>query len=142
MDDLLPRPSVVGVLNVTPDSFSDAGLFLDPDAALLRARSLVRDGAAMVDVGGESTRPGARDVPLDEELRRVVPVLERLEGTPVSIDTSKAEVARRALDLGAISLNRRQIRLERDLKCRGWRSEGVERRADQLLRRAELGEGL
>jgi dihydropteroate synthase len=105
LDELLPRPSVVGVLNVTPDSFSDDGLYLDAVASVERARRLVRGGAAVVDVGGESTRPGALDVPLDEELRRVIPVLERLEGVPVSIDTSKAEVARRALDLGAVMVN-------------------------------------
>jgi dihydropteroate synthase len=105
VEELLPRPSVVGVLNVTPDSFSDAGLYLDAEAAVLRAHRLLEDGAALVDVGGESTRPGALDVPLDEELRRVVPVLERLQGAPLSIDTSKAEVARRALDLGASFVN-------------------------------------
>jgi dihydropteroate synthase len=105
VEELLPRPSVVGVLNVTPDSFSDAGLYLDAEAAVLRAHRLLGDGAALVDVGGESTRPGALDVPLVEELRRVVPVLERLQGAPLSIDTSKAEVARRALDLGAILVN-------------------------------------
>jgi dihydropteroate synthase len=101
----LPRPSVVGVLNVTPDSFSDGGLHVDPEAAVAHARDMLEDGAALVDVGGESTRPGADGIALDEELRRVIPVLERLQGAPVSIDTTKAEVARRALALGAELVN-------------------------------------
>lgn len=106
IEELLPRPSVMGVVNVTPDSFSDGGAYLDPDRAAARARRLVEEGAAIVDVGGESTRPGSRGISLDEELRRVVPVLERLGGALlVSIDTSKAEVARRALDLGAVMVN-------------------------------------
>ena len=100
-----PRPSVLGVVNVTPDSFSDGGLFLDPERAVEQARRLVGEGAALVDVGGESTRPGSRGVSADEELRRVVPVLEALAGLPVSIDTSKAEVARRAIELGAVMVN-------------------------------------
>jgi dihydropteroate synthase len=95
----------MGIVNVTPDSFSDGGVNLDPDTAAAAARRMVGDGAAIVDVGGESTRPGADTVTLEEELRRVVPVLERLEGIPVSIDTSKAEVARRALELGAELVN-------------------------------------
>ena len=95
----------MGIVNVTPDSFSDGGVHLDPDAAAASARRMVEEGAAIVDVGGESTRPGHEPVPLEEELRRVVPVLERLEGVPVSIDTSKAEVARRALALGAELVN-------------------------------------
>ena len=100
-----PRPSVLGVVNVTPDSFSDGGLFVEPAAAVEHARSLLDDGAALVDVGGESTRPGAASVPADEELARVVPVLEGLAGLPISIDTSKAAVARRALELGAVLVN-------------------------------------
>jgi dihydropteroate synthase len=101
-----PRPSVMGVVNVTPDSFSDGGVHFDPDDAVATARRMLDEGAAIVDVGGESTRPGSEGVRLDEELRRVVPVLERLEGeVPVSIDTSKAEVARRALELGAELVN-------------------------------------
>lgn len=99
------RPAVMGIVNVTPDSFSDGGLHLDPDDAAAAARRMVEDGAAIVDVGGESTRPGSDGVSLDEELRRVVPVLERLDGVPVSIDTAKAEVARRALGLGAELVN-------------------------------------
>jgi len=96
----------MGVLNVTPDSFSDGGVHLDPDVAAAAARRMLEEGAAIVDVGGESTRPGSAGVSLDEELRRVVPVLERLRGNvPVSIDTAKAEVARRALTLGAELVN-------------------------------------
>ncbi len=96
----------MGIVNVTPDSFSDGGVHLDPDVAADAARRMVSDGAAIVDVGGESTRPGSEGVSLDEELRRVVPVLERVAGElPVSIDTSKAEVARRALALGAELVN-------------------------------------
>jgi dihydropteroate synthase len=96
----------MGIVNVTPDSFSDGGETFDPERAAARARRLVADGAAIVDVGGESTRPGAAGVSADEELRRVVPVLERLEGElPVSIDTAKAAVARRALELGAELVN-------------------------------------
>jgi dihydropteroate synthase len=99
------RPSVMGVVNVTPDSFSDGGVHLDPDTAAGAAQRMVADGAAIVDVGGESTRPGSEGVSADEELRRVVPVLERLDGLPVSIDTAKAQVARRALELGAELVN-------------------------------------
>ncbi len=95
----------MGVLNVTPDSFSDGGRYASADEAAAAARVMVTEGAAVVDVGGESTRPGSAGVSLDEELRRVVPVLERLEGIPVSIDTTKAEVARRALSLGAELVN-------------------------------------
>jgi dihydropteroate synthase len=106
IDERFNRPSVMGVLNVTPDSFSDGGRNLDPDVAALAARRMIADGAAIVDVGGESTRPGADAVPVDEELRRVVPLLERLQGeVPVSIDTAKAEVARRAFELGAELVN-------------------------------------
>ena len=96
----------MGVVNVTPDSFSDGGVHLDPVAAVAAARRMWADGAAIVDVGGESTRPGSRGVPLDEELRRVVPVLEAVAGEgAVSIDTAKAEVAHRALELGAVMVN-------------------------------------
>ena len=99
------RPAVMGVVNVTPDSFSDGGLFLDPELAAQQARRLLAEGAALVDVGGESTRPGSDGVSAEEEIRRVEPVLEALAGLPVSIDTSKAEVARRALELGAVMVN-------------------------------------
>ncbi|HYZ19761.1 MAG TPA: dihydropteroate synthase [Gaiellaceae bacterium] len=101
-----PRPSVMGIVNVTPDSFSDGGVNFRAENAIASARRMAADGAAIVDVGGESTRPGADPVSLDEELRRVVPVLEGLAGeVSVSIDTAKAEVARRALDLGAELVN-------------------------------------
>ena len=99
------RPSVMGILNVTPDSFSDGGVHLEPEVAAAAARRMIAEGAAIVDVGGESTRPGSDGVSTDEELRRVIPVLERLDGVPVSIDTAKAEVARRALELGAWLVN-------------------------------------
>src|SRR5262245_5399728 len=106
IEERFPRPSVMGVLNVTPDSFSDGGAHLDPAAAIAAARRMVAAGAAIVDVGGESTRPGSDGVDAAEELRRVVPVLEALEGdVAVSIDTTKAEVARRALALGAELVN-------------------------------------
>ena len=95
----------MGVLNVTPDSFSDGGLFVDPADAIAHGRRLLEEGAALVDVGGESTRPGAAPVSAEEELARVEPVLEGLGGLPVSIDTSKAAVARRALELGAELVN-------------------------------------
>jgi dihydropteroate synthase len=95
----------MGILNVTPDSFSDGGRFASPEEAAAEARAMLSAGAALVDVGGESTRPGSDAVPADEELRRVVPVLELLEGLPVSIDTTKAEVARRAVALGAVLVN-------------------------------------
>ena len=101
-----PRPSLMGIVNVTPDSFSDGGRYAHADAAIARVHELVADGATIVDLGGESTRPGSEPVPLDEELRRLVPVLEGLAGAaPVSVDTAKAEVARRALALGAELVN-------------------------------------
>jgi dihydropteroate synthase len=106
LEDRFPAPSVMGVVNVTPDSFFDGGVNLDPAAAASSARRMIREGAAIVDVGGESTRPGSAGVSADEERRRVVPVLEALAGeVPLSIDTAKAEVARRALDLGAEMVN-------------------------------------
>ena len=95
----------MGIVNVTPDSFSDGGVHLDPGVAVAAARRMVEEGAAIVDVGGESTRPGHEPVSVEEELRRLVPVLERLDDMPVSIDTSKAAVARRALALGAELVN-------------------------------------
>src|ERR671930_880288 len=102
VEERFPRPSVMGVVNVTPDSFSDGGVNFRPDDAVASARRMVDEGAAIVDVGGESTRPGSEGVSVDEELRRVVPVLEALgDELPVSIDTAKADVARRALALGA-----------------------------------------
>jgi dihydropteroate synthase len=104
-EERFPRPSVVGVLNVTPDSFSDGGEFVRPADAIAHGRRLFEEGAALVDVGGESTRPGAEAVSAEEEIARVEPVLEGLAGIPISIDTSKAEVARRALELGAVLVN-------------------------------------
>jgi dihydropteroate synthase len=99
------RPSVMGVINVTPDSFFDGGVHLRPEAAVASARRMLADGAAVIDIGGESTRPGSSGIAAEEELRRVVPVLEALSGEPVSIDTSKATVASRALELGAELVN-------------------------------------
>jgi dihydropteroate synthase len=96
----------MGIVNVTPDSFSDGGVNYRPEDAVASARRMLAEGAAIVDVGGESTRPGSEGVSAEEELRRVVPVLEELAGeVPVSIDTAKAEVARRALELGAELVN-------------------------------------
>jgi dihydropteroate synthase len=96
----------MGVVNVTPDSFFDGGVNLRAEDAAATVRRMVEEGAAIVDVGGESTRPGSEAVALDEELRRVVPVLEELRGAvPVSIDTAKSDVARRALELGAEMVN-------------------------------------
>ncbi|HEX6237656.1 MAG TPA: dihydropteroate synthase [Acidimicrobiales bacterium] len=100
-------PRVMGVVNVTPDSFSDGGRFLDHAAAIAHGRALLAQGAAWIDVGGESTRPRAEPVPVDEELRRVLPVVEALagDGAPVSIDTRRAEVARAAVAAGARMVN-------------------------------------
>jgi len=101
------RTLVMGVLNVTPDSFSDGGRWADAEAAVAHARRLVADGADLVDVGGESTRPGAQRPPLEEELRRVLPVVRALvaEGTTVSVDTMRSEVAEAALEAGAHVVN-------------------------------------
>jgi dihydropteroate synthase len=97
---------VMGIVNVTPDSFSDGGEYLDHERAIEHGMELARAGADMLDIGGESTRPGAEPVPLEEELRRVVPVVEGLSGVaPVSIDTTKAEVARAAIGAGAVMVN-------------------------------------
>jgi dihydropteroate synthase len=104
-----PGPFLMGVVNATPDSFSDGGRFLDPDLAAERAFELAAEGADLVDVGGESTRPGAPPVAADEELRRVVPIVERLRARrfplPISVDTSKGSVARSALSAGADLVN-------------------------------------
>jgi dihydropteroate synthase len=102
------RPAVMGIVNVTPDSFSDGGRFLDPEAAVAHGLALAAAGADLLDVGGESTRPGAEPVEEAEELRRVLPVVSRLAaeaGVPVSIDTSKAAVAAAALAAGATIVN-------------------------------------
>jgi dihydropteroate synthase len=104
-EERFPRPSVMGIVNVTPDSFFDAGAHLWPEAAVAEAWGMLDDGAAIVDIGGESTRPGADPVAVEEELRRVVPVLKGLNGAPLSVDTSKAEVARRALEHGVELVN-------------------------------------
>jgi dihydropteroate synthase len=101
------RPLVMGILNVTPDSFSDGGRFATRDAALAQAAQMLSDGADIVDIGGESTRPGAEPVPLDEELERVIPIVEalRAENVPISVDTYKPAVMRAALDAGADMIN-------------------------------------
>src|SRR5262250_851374 len=109
--DISARPLVMGIVNVTPDSFSDGGQFLDHTHAVRHALDLIEQGADLLDVGGESTRPGSQPVSLDEELRRVVPVIEslvqsgRLGPVLLSIDTSKAEVAARCLAAGAHVVN-------------------------------------
>jgi dihydropteroate synthase len=97
----------MGVINVTPDSFSDGGRWLDPETAIAHGLELVAEGADLVDVGGESTRPGAIRIDVDEELRRVIPVVRGLaaEGVTVSVDTMRAEVAERALEAGAVLIN-------------------------------------
>jgi dihydropteroate synthase len=105
LEERFARPSIMGVVNVTPDSFSDGGVNFNRADAVTSARRMVAEGAAIVDVGGESTRPGSEAVSLDEELRRVVPVLEALQGVPVSVDTAKSGVAARALELGAELVN-------------------------------------
>lgn len=104
----LSRPAVMGILNVTPDSFSDGGHFHGVDLALAQARRMAGEGAAIIDVGGESTRPGARSVSIQEELDRVIPVIERLHAElplPISIDTSKPEVMAEAARAGAGLIN-------------------------------------
>jgi dihydropteroate synthase len=103
----MTRLRLMGVVNVTPDSFSDGGLYLDPDAAVAHGGELAAAGAAILDVGGESTRPGAEEVSEAEELRRVVPVIQGLAGSDaeISVDTSKAAVAAAALEAGAAIVN-------------------------------------
>jgi len=103
----LTTPVVMGIVNITPDSFSDGGRFLDARKAIEHGRRLIEEGAAILDIGGESTRPGAEPVPADEELRRVLPVIEALSGSPVilSIDTSKPAVMRKAAAAGASLIN-------------------------------------
>jgi dihydropteroate synthase len=104
----LSQPLVMGILNITPDSFSDGGVFFAPEAALEHAREMVKAGAAIIDVGGESTRPGAASVPLQEELRRVVPVIEalcKMLPVPVSIDTRNPAVMQAAVAAGAGLIN-------------------------------------
>jgi dihydropteroate synthase len=105
IEERFPAPSVMGVINVTPDSFSDGGVHLRVDSAVTSAWGMLDAGAALVDVGGESTRPGSEGVSAEEELQRIEPVLRDLGGAPLSVDTSKAVVARRALDLGVELVN-------------------------------------
>jgi len=107
-EELAKRTLVMGILNVTPDSFSDGGLYPEPEVAAARAVEMVNDGADIIDIGGESTRPGAADISAEEEIDRIAPVLERLRGrvdVPISVDTTKARVAAAALDLGASIVN-------------------------------------
>ena len=103
----LERPLIMGVVNVTPDSFSDGGQLANPQAGAAYARRLIDEGADIIDIGGESTRPGSRGVTLDDERRRVLPVLEQLAGTaiPISIDTQKPELMREAIVAGAAMIN-------------------------------------
>src|SRR5699024_11832215 len=106
----LPRPGrtlVMGVVNVTPDSFSDGGQWYEPEAAIRHGRQLAAEGADLIDIGGESTRPGAVRPSRAEELRRVLPVIEALAplGAPVSVDTMRSEVAREAVAAGAAMIN-------------------------------------
>ncbi|HTR44413.1 MAG TPA: dihydropteroate synthase, partial [Thermodesulfovibrionales bacterium] len=106
--DLAEKTHIMGILNVTPDSFSDGGRHFDRDVAIECGLRMVEDGADIIDIGGESTRPGADPLPLEEELRRTVPVIEALAkgvSVPLSIDTYKADVAKRALDAGASMVN-------------------------------------
>jgi dihydropteroate synthase len=106
--DFSQRTCIMGILNVTPNSFSDGGTYFEKDAAVKQALQMVEDGADIIDIGGESTRPGSEPVPLEEELRRTLPVIEALAKEikiPISIDTYKSEVARRALDAGASMVN-------------------------------------
>lgn len=106
--DLSKRTYIMGIINVTPDSFSDGGLYYDPQKAVEHAFRLVEDGADIIDIGGESTRPGSEPVPEEEELKRVIPVIKRLAREikiPISIDTYKSRVAKEALDAGASMIN-------------------------------------
>ncbi|MCX7393095.1 MAG: dihydropteroate synthase [Planctomycetales bacterium] len=121
-------PLMMGIVNVTPDSFSDGGQFFKTDTAVEHALQLVAEGADILDVGGESTRPGAQDVPVDEELQRVLPVIKQLAkkvDIPISVDTSKAEVARQSLmagarivnDISGLTFDSRMIDVCREFQC-------------------------
>lgn len=106
--ELGEKTAIMGILNVTPDSFSDGGRFFQKESALARAEKMIEEGADILDIGGESSRPFSDPVPAEEEIRRVIPVIEYLAGkvsVPISIDTTKAEVARRALEAGASIVN-------------------------------------
>ena len=106
--DFSQKTYIMGILNVTPDSFSDGGQYFDKSAAVKRAIQMVEDGADIIDIGGESTRPGSQPLAIEEELRRTLPVIEALTkeiNAPISIDTYKSEVAKRALDAGAAMVN-------------------------------------
>jgi len=106
--DLNARTYIMGILNVTPDSFSDGGRFQDAEKAVRRGLEMAEEGADFIDIGGESTRPGSDPVPADQESARVIPVIEKLAisaGVPISVDTYKPEVAKRALDAGAVIVN-------------------------------------
>ena len=119
------RPQIMGVLNITPDSFSDGGKFLAADAALAQAERMIDEGADIIDIGGESTRPGADPVAWEEELRRVLPVIEALAGRiriPISIDTAKPAVMRAAAEAGVSLLN----------DVNGFRAEGAVDTAAEL----------
>jgi dihydropteroate synthase len=105
IEERFSAPAVMGVINVTPDSFSDGGVHLRVEPAVTSAWGMLEAGAAIIDVGGESTRPGSQGIDAAEELRRIEPVLLDLQGAPVSVDTSKAAVARRALELGVEMIN-------------------------------------
>jgi len=103
----LAYPMIMGIVNITPDSFSDGGAFLDPERAVVHALQLIEQGADIIDLGAESSRPGAQPVPVEEELRRLLPVLKRLKdvNVPISVDTVKPEVMRRVIDEGASMVN-------------------------------------
>jgi dihydropteroate synthase len=106
--DFSKKTYIMGVLNVTPDSFSDGGLYFDISAAIEKAHRIAEEGADIIDIGGESTRPGSEQITIEEELKRIIPVIEALAGEisiPISIDTYKSEIARRALDAGASIVN-------------------------------------
>ena len=113
------RTYIMGILNITPDSFSDGGNFIDPDIAVARALAMIEEGADILDIGGESTRPGHRPLSADEEAARILPVIRRLHGetgTAISVDTSKASVARAAVDAGACIINDvRALRADPDM---------------------------
>lgn len=104
----LSQPRIMGILNLTPDSFSDGGLFLNQEKALTHVKNMINDGAHIIDIGGESTRPGAKEVSVDEECQRVIPLIKAIRtisDIPISIDTSKVEVMQSAVDAGASMVN-------------------------------------